>query len=59
MLCDSNSYNYLAKKKLTVEQHTLAGCGISVRTMKVTKGLHSSDEENAYIGVHRNQNKMC
>lgn len=44
--------------KLTVEQHALAGCRIRVRTMEIAKGLHSSDEENVQIGVHRNQNKM-
>lgn len=42
--------------KLTVEQHALAGCRIRVRTMEIAKGLHSSDEENVQIGVHRNQN---
>lgn len=34
-------------ENLTVDKHALAGCWISVRTMEMIKGLHSSEVENA------------
>lgn len=46
-------------ENLTVEEHALAGCWISVRTVEMIKGLHSSEEENAYNSIYLNQNNMC
>lgn len=45
-------------ENLTVDKHALAGCWISVRTMEMIKGLHSSEVENAKIYIKNTHTKV-